>query len=199
MSPPGVLSSGSMWARGRGGGGGGRPLGREAFEQNRRERLAREGPQRPLSERHDELQREGQELSQRLARDLPADVRSSLERRELSGDQGVRARCVSMAEMNEESLQARGDDVRTQSAEFVRRCQDLPPETWECVDRGAEAREDPDCRRHLAVLDREMRTLRRQGEEVQRPAQRIDTLAQDPWETERDRVAPRTLAPETVE
>lgn len=104
-----------------------------------------------------------------------------------------------MYEMSRESLLEAGDRVETQRADFMRRCEGLPPETWACVDRGAEGREDPQCRQHLAVLDREVRTLRRQGEEVQRPAQRYDTLAGERWDTERDRVAPSTLAPEVVQ
>jgi hypothetical protein len=140
------------------------------------------------------LQRQGQEQAQRMARGLPPDVRSSLERREGSPD--VRARCTSMYELNRAALHERDARLETQSSDFMRRCQQLPTATWECVDRGAEGRADPDCRQHLALLDRELRTVERQGREVERPAQRIDTLAQDRWETERDRVAPDSLTPD---
>ena len=57
-----------MWARGMsGGGGGGGGLARAALERNRRERLAREGPQRPSSEREDELLRAGKEIAAAIA------------------------------------------------------------------------------------------------------------------------------------
>jgi hypothetical protein len=72
-------------------------------------------------------------------------------------------------------------------------------ELVQCTDRGEEGRSDPNCRQHFARLDREVRTLRTEGRDVEHPDQRIDTLVTDRWETEREQVAPETLAPETVD
>lgn len=202
-APPGVLSAGSMWARGRArsGGGGGRPMGREILERNRQERLAREGPQRPPSERREELQREGQERARELAEHLPPDVRTSLESRTAPATErdAVRQRCEAMLAMNEEALRERGDRGETTGPAFLARCERLPVETFNCADRGEEGRSDPDCRQHLAVLDREVRTLRRQGDEVRNPDRRIDTLVTDQWQTERQEIAPEALAPDHVD
>ncbi len=189
-----------MAARGRTGGGGGRPLGRELFEQNRRERLAREGPQRPPSERHDELQRDGQALAQQLAERLSPAQRAALESRTPAAtpDEAVRERCEALLTMNREALSARGESGQTTSQAFLQRCHQFSRETFECADRGEEGREDPACRTHLQRLDREVGTLRRQGDEVRNPEQRIDSLAGEQWETEREAVAPPSLAAESV-
>lgn len=175
-------------------------MGREILERTRQERLAREGPRRPPSERREELQREGQERARELAERLPADVRSSLESRTppTSERDAVRQRCAAMLAMNEEALRERGDRGETTGSAFMQRCERLPVETFNCADRGEEGRADPDCRQHLAVLDREVRTLRRQGDDVMNPDQRLDTLVTDQWQTERREIAPEALAPEHV-
>jgi hypothetical protein len=193
-----------MWARGMGGGGGGggRSLARDALDRNRRERLAREGPQRPPSERHDELLRDGQEIAAALAERLPAQTREALSSPPPAGqspDDAVRQRCQAMLQMNQQSLRARGDGAGATGGAFLSRCQRFPMELFQCTDRGEEGRSDPNCRQHFARLDREVRTLRTEGRDVEHPDQRIDTLVTDRWETEREQVAPETLAPETVD
>ncbi len=193
-----------MWARGGGGGGGGggRAVGREALERNRRERAAREGPQRPPSERHDQLVREGQEISRRLAAGLPADQRAALERPPPEGggtsdEQWVRERCDALLALNQESLQAQGDGRGLTSQAFLSQCQRNSADTFRCADRGEEGRNDPQCRQPLARLDSQVRTLQRRGDAVRNPDQRIDTLVTERWEAEREEIAPETLAPAT--
>lgn len=192
-----------MWARGMsGGGGGGGGLARDALERNRRERQAREGPQRPPSERHDELLRDGQEIAAALAERMPAQTREALSAPPPAGqseDEAVRERCQAMLQMNQQSLRARGDGAGGTSGAFLSRCSRFPMALFHCVDRGDEGRRDPECRQHFARVDREVRTLRTEGRDVEHPDQRIDTLVTDRWETERDEVAPETLAPETVD
>jgi hypothetical protein len=175
-------------------------MGREILERTRQERLAREGPQRPPSERREQLQREGQERARELADRLPPDVRSSLESRTAPASErdAIRQRCAAMLVMNEEGLRERGERGQTTGQAFIQRCERLPIETFNCADRGEEGRSDPECRQHLAVLDREVRTLRRQGDDVMHPDQRIDTLVTDQWETERREIAPEALAPDDV-
>lgn len=199
---PGALSGGSMWARGMtGGGGGGGGLARDAFERNRQERLAREGPQRPPSERHDQLVREGQERAAELAAHLPAGMRSHFAEppsADRSQEDELRDRCTALMEANRQALAERGDrDVTAQA--FIARCRGFGMDLWRCVDQGEAGRENPECRQQFGRLDREVRTLRAQGRETADPDQRIDGLANEQWETERDEVAPETLAPETVE
>lgn len=200
---PGALSGGSMWARGMtGGGGGGGGLARETFERNRAERLAREGPQRPLSERHDELVREGQERARELAAQLPASSRAALEsppNPDQSASQAVRERCTALMQANQSQLAQRGDARGTTGPAFLARCQQFPIEFFRCTDQGEAARDTPECRQQFARLDREVRTLRTQGREVTNPAERIDLLADEQWETEREEVQPETLAPEAVD
>lgn len=199
---PGALSGGSMWARGMTGGGGGGGLARDALERNRAERLAREGPQRPLSERHDELVRDGQEIARTLAARLPASARAAFEGPPPEGqseDQAVRDRCTAMLEGNQQQLGARGDARGTTASAFVARCRTYPMEFWRCIDQGDAGREDPECRTQFARLDREVRTLRSDGRETAHPDQRLDTLVEEQWATEREAVAPETLSEETVE
>jgi len=199
---PGGLSGGAAWARGGGGGGGGgRAVGREALERNRRERIAREGPQRPPSERHAQLLLEGQELSRRLAGGLPADQRVGLERPPEPGtsdEQWVRERCDALLALNQESLEAQGDGRGLTGQAFLSQCRRNSAETFRCADRGEEGRNDPQCRQALGRLDTQVRTLQRRGNDVRHPDQRIDSLVTDRWETEREEVAPETLAPATT-
>ena len=192
-----------MWARGvgRGGGRGGRSLAQEALEQNQRERVSREGPQRPLSERHDQWMRDGQEIAAALAERLPPGTREALSGPRPVGaddDEAVQTRCRALLEMNRESLRERGDAPGSDEA-FLARCRNLPRRTLDCAERGEEGRSDPECRPHLAVLDREVRTLRGEARSVEHPDQRIDSLVAEPWEAERGRAAPDRLAPETVD
>lgn len=177
-------------------------MARDAFQRNRQERLAREGPQRPLSERHDELMRDGQEIAQALARQLPASTRTRLEAPpdESQSDRDfVRDRCQALLEANTQALGNRGEAHGATSQAFLAECRNIPAETFRCADQGQAGRENPDCRQHLAVLDRHVRTLRADARQVARPEQRIDTLVDQPWDSERESVAPEQLAPEAMD
>lgn len=146
--------------------------------------------------------RDGQEIAQALAARLPASTRASLEgppNTTATGDQAVRERCQALLEMNRASLSTRGDGAGATSQAFMSRCQGLGMETWRCLDRGEEGRNDPECRRPLASVDREVRQLREEGRDTAHPPERIDTLVADPWETEREAVSPETLGPDDVE
>lgn len=137
-----------------------------------------------------------------MAERLPAQTREALAAPPPAGqspDDAVRERCLTMLQMNQQSLRARGDGAGGTSGAFMARCERFPMELFRCVDRGEEGRNDPDCRQHLTRVDREVRTLRNEGRDVQHPDQRIDTLVTDRWETERQEVAPESLAPETVD
>lgn len=202
-APPGTLSGGAMWAQGigRGGGGGGgrvggRPLAREAFERNRRERIARDGA---LSQQPDVLLREGQRYSAGLAERLPPNLRQTLTSPSSPNqdpEEAVRERCQALLEMNRQTLRVEGGRGSVAPGAFLGRCQQFPMELFSCADRGEEGRRDPECRPYFARLDREVRELRAQGEAATHPEQRLDELIDDPRQGERPSVAPSTITPE---
>lgn len=194
---PGALSGGTMWASGAGGGGGGggRSLAREAHDRNRRERIARMGP---LSERREDLVRQGQEVARALAAGLPEGQLAALSspNPDQTPAEAVRQRCTALLEMNRDALAQQGDARGTTGPAFLARCQTYPEAFWNCIDRGDEGRSDRDCNSQFARLDRETRELRREGRDVAHPEQRIDSLVEERWDSERQPIAPAQVTPD---
>lgn len=140
-------------------------------------------------------------MARELADRLPASLRAGYEGPPPEGqnaDQAVRDRCAALFAANQQQLSARGDAQGATASAFASRCRSFPMEFWTCIQRGDEGRADPECRSQFARLDREMREVRTAAREVAAPEQRVDLLANEQWETERDEVAPETIAPEEV-
>lgn len=145
--------------------------------------------------------REGIAFTEELFGRLTPEQRALFSRRPAPGtrpDEWVRQRCELLLALNEESLEEQGEARGISRRSFLAQCSRNSPETFQCVDRGADAENDPECREPLARLDRQVRALRRRGQQVAHPEQRLDSLADDPWPTERAALGPDSLAPEEL-
>lgn len=162
----------------------------DLFVQHQAERRAREA--RHASMRAEDVVREGREHVREV---LDPEAARAIEAMQAPNADPVMARCVALYETNRAQFGSESAGGADRAA-FMQRCRQFPADFWSCIERGDEARGDAECRGQFARLDREARETRRRARELTHPDQRLDTLASEPLDTERPRVAPDQLTPE---